>query len=301
MIEAKRRYVTVAGNFKPGWATADMHVHTVGDTATTPERTVRQAIRRGLSAIFITDHDRVRSVLRCREEAKKQGSAIEIFPGVESTAVVDGRRKSRMRPRHVLAFNVKEAPPCYMPVGELNQMVHEQGGFTSAAHPGLGRFSITHREILEIQDKSEPDAHFDFAEVHNGGVSLLTRFAAGHPLATRILAGTGLMPKPMDYNGETKDFLGLQRDSLHLKGVTAGSDDHDGRHIGEVVVGYDPEIGVFKSIQEGSIAILQEKWMASINYLSQVPLTIRGLRLEYERRRGKNGIVVYQPEVRLVG
>lgn len=289
-------YKTVLGEYKPGMHRADMHVHIEGDTATTPERTLFAAARKGLKTLIVTDHDRMRTFNRMTDANERYGLGLEIHPGVESTAVVEHKGKKRGKPRHILVYGTEEAPPCYMPVNKLNEWAHDQGGLTSAAHPGLGRFSMTHGEIDKAQDHSDGNSHLDFAEVHNGGIPLMMRFAAGHPKATRVLVRSGLMPDPADTNATTQDFLEAMKHKLDLKGVTAGSDDHDGSHIGEVAVGYDPELGLFKSIQGGEFAILQQRRLAPIAYLKNIPETVRSWKLEFDRRKGRNGIVLYVPK-----
>lgn len=288
-------YKTVLGEYQPGMHRADMHVHIEGDTATTPLRTLRTAVNKGLKTLIVTDHDRMRSLHRIRETNERHNLGIEIFPGVESTAVVERKGGKRGKPRHILVYGTEDVPPCYMPVKELNGWVHDRGGLTSAAHPGLGRFSMTHREIDEVQDESDVSSHLDFAEAHNNGVSLMMRFATHHPRATSVLVRSGLMPEVSDTNATTQDFLTAMKDKLDLRGVTAGSDDHDGGHVGEVALGYDPKLGLFGSIQSGIFAVLQERKLARVAYLKNVPQTIRSWKLEFDRRRGRNGIILYVP------
>lgn len=60
----------------------DMHIHsTYSDGSMTPEEVVRRAIRLGLKAIALTDHDTVEGVGEALEESKKTG--LEVMPGVE--------------------------------------------------------------------------------------------------------------------------------------------------------------------------------------------------------------------------
>lgn len=301
MIEAGGvvlEYKAVLGVYKPGMELADMHVHIEGDTATTPERTLFAAARKGIKTLIVTDHDRMRTLDRSREINDTHNLGLHLVPGVESTAVVERRGRKRGKPRHVLVFGTEETPPCYMPVARLNEWAHDRGAVTSAAHPGLGRFSMTHHEMQEAQDHSDETAHFDFAEVHNGGVPLLMRFAAHHPWATRALVRSGVMPPVSDTNEETRDFLTIMKDRLHLKGVTAGSDDHDGDHVGEVSLAYNPELGLLGSIHASDFAVLQQRRLAPVAYLKNVPELLRSWKLEFERRHGKNGIVVFQPKDR---
>src|SRR5687768_1482984 len=97
-------YKTVLGKYRPGMHRADMHVHIEGDTATTPERTLFAAARKGLKTLIITDHDRMRTLDRSREINHTHNLGLDIVPGVESTAVVEGKAQKRGKPRHVLVF-----------------------------------------------------------------------------------------------------------------------------------------------------------------------------------------------------
>lgn len=64
---------------------ADLHLHTVfSDGTFTPERLLQEALRCGLSAISIVDHDTVDGIKPALEIAK--GKDIEVIPGIELTA-----------------------------------------------------------------------------------------------------------------------------------------------------------------------------------------------------------------------
>ncbi len=67
---------------------ADLHVHTrISDGSFTPAEVVNRAISAKLSAIAITDHDAVEAIDEAMGEA---GDKIEIIPGVELTAEMEG-------------------------------------------------------------------------------------------------------------------------------------------------------------------------------------------------------------------
>jgi predicted metal-dependent phosphoesterase TrpH len=64
----------------------DLHVHTTAsDGALSPREVVRLAIKHGLKAIAITDHDSVTGIPDALDEA--QSSGLEVIPGVELSAV----------------------------------------------------------------------------------------------------------------------------------------------------------------------------------------------------------------------
>jgi len=64
---------------------ADLHVHsTHSDGELTPKQLIDYALEKGLSAISITDHDRVSANKEAQEYANEKG--IEYIPGIEITA-----------------------------------------------------------------------------------------------------------------------------------------------------------------------------------------------------------------------
>lgn len=68
----------------------DLHIHTVfSDSSLTPEEVVEQAVRAGLEAIAITDHDSTDGIEPALEHAKDH--PIEIIPGVELATIFEGK------------------------------------------------------------------------------------------------------------------------------------------------------------------------------------------------------------------
>lgn len=68
----------------------DLHVHSnISDGTYTPTKLVEYALKKGLTAMALTDHDTVRGV----EEAVKaaEGTGLELIPGVELSAEYRGR------------------------------------------------------------------------------------------------------------------------------------------------------------------------------------------------------------------
>lgn len=76
---------------------ADLHMHsTCSDGKFSPTELVHRAKNYGISCIAITDHDTMDGVDEAEEAGVKLG--VEIIPGVEVTAVIDGRES------HVLCY-----------------------------------------------------------------------------------------------------------------------------------------------------------------------------------------------------
>ena len=85
-------------------AGADLHVHTThSDGGCSPGEVVRAAANVGLVALAITDHDTLSAVAVARPEADRVG--VELIPGVELTAVRDGREI------HILGHFVRDDDP----------------------------------------------------------------------------------------------------------------------------------------------------------------------------------------------
>lgn len=67
----------------------DLHLHTTfSDGLLTPEQLVREALKRNLEAIAITDHDTIDGVPLALKEAKKYRN-MEVIPGIELSTELD--------------------------------------------------------------------------------------------------------------------------------------------------------------------------------------------------------------------
>jgi 3',5'-nucleoside bisphosphate phosphatase len=82
---------------------ADLHTHTIfSDGTHTPESLVERAIKAGLKAVAVTDHDTTAGVERARAAG---GAAIEVIAGVEVTAEFRGSEI------HLLGYFVRTDEP----------------------------------------------------------------------------------------------------------------------------------------------------------------------------------------------
>jgi len=71
-----------------GGRRVDLHTHTVfSDGHLTPEALVEYAVRKGLAAVAITDHDSIEAFERAHVAAARR---LEMVPGVEISSAVDG-------------------------------------------------------------------------------------------------------------------------------------------------------------------------------------------------------------------
>jgi predicted metal-dependent phosphoesterase TrpH len=101
---------------------ADLHVHTnySYDSLITPEELVFYAKKRGLTAVAVTDHNRIDGALKIARETD-----FLIIPGIEVSS----------RNGHIVGLNVQE--PILKGVGadETVDRIHAAGGIAVACHP----------------------------------------------------------------------------------------------------------------------------------------------------------------------
>lgn len=101
---------------------ADLHVHTIysPDSLITPEDLVFYAKKRGLTAVAVTDHDRVDGALRIARETD-----FLVIPGIEVSS----------RNGHIVGLNVQEPIPKGLSSDETVEKIHAAGGLAVACHP----------------------------------------------------------------------------------------------------------------------------------------------------------------------
>jgi predicted metal-dependent phosphoesterase TrpH len=104
---------------------ADFHVHTaLGDGGIPPWNIGREARRRGLDAVALTNHNQVFAARLARWLSRHLGGTI-VLAGQEVT-----------NPGfHVVAAGLYRAVDWRMPVAEMIADIHAQGGVAIAAHP----------------------------------------------------------------------------------------------------------------------------------------------------------------------
>ena len=69
---------------------ADLHIHTYySDSTASPEEVVDEAVKAGLAAIAISDHDIIDGVAPTIAAAK--GKDLEIIPGIELSSEYEGK------------------------------------------------------------------------------------------------------------------------------------------------------------------------------------------------------------------
>ncbi len=100
----------------------DLHVHTVysPDSLITLEQLVFWAKQRGLTAVAVTDHNRVEGALKMAGETD-----FLIIPGTEVSS----------RDGHIVGLNVHEVIPRGFSAEETVERIHAAGGIAIACHP----------------------------------------------------------------------------------------------------------------------------------------------------------------------
>jgi predicted metal-dependent phosphoesterase TrpH len=136
-----------------GYSRADIHMHTnLGDGWASPAQVIKEARRRGLRLIAVTDHDHLEGARRVAEllaRAAESGGDGEPYPlelvmGVEVTT----------REGHLLGLFVEKAPKTMRPVEEAIDEIKAQGGLVVVPHP-FGRLvpSLSRVKVEELLNK----------------------------------------------------------------------------------------------------------------------------------------------------
>ncbi len=105
------------------------------DGVDSPTDMIREAKRKGIGAVVVTDHDLMDGVAEAKKAGKKYG--VLVIPGEEITSA-DG---------HILAIGIQEAIKPGMSVHETVDKIRQHGGFSIGVHPfdiqndGLGKLA----------------------------------------------------------------------------------------------------------------------------------------------------------------
>ena len=123
----------------------DFHVHGMpGDGALPVWEIQREAVRRGLDVIAITNHNDNRSFRLARATGQLQPYPI-VIPGQELTT----------GGFHMAAIGVRTIVDPYLPAHEAIARIHAQGGVAIAAHPVSRSWTENDSEALRTLDGSE--------------------------------------------------------------------------------------------------------------------------------------------------
>ena len=114
----------------------DMHVHTrYSDSKASVIEVLREAERKGLDGLAITDHWTIKGAI---EAMKKRGKLI-IIPGQE------------IETKHgeILALGIKNKIRAKLSIRETIKMIHAQGGLAIVPHPTIPLFSVLNEEEMK--------------------------------------------------------------------------------------------------------------------------------------------------------
>lgn len=130
----------------------DLHVHSnISDGTFTPTEVVNEAVRSGLSAIALTDHDTVLGLQEARQAAAthaSNGYEIEIIPGVEISSAYNGKDI------HILGLYIDDANETLIRTLEDAVKEREERNIKMIHNLNNAGIPIT----LEALRESEPDA-----------------------------------------------------------------------------------------------------------------------------------------------
>jgi len=105
--------------------TADLHIHTQWSDGDDLDRILEQAVRVGLDAIAVTDHDEIDGAFEARRRVHERRLPLAVVPGTE-VSTGEG---------HVGALFVMKTLPRGLGVAETVRLIHEAGGIAVAHHP----------------------------------------------------------------------------------------------------------------------------------------------------------------------
>ncbi|GAC1455144.1 MAG: CehA/McbA family metallohydrolase [Ktedonobacterales bacterium] len=138
---------------------ADLHMHTnLGDGTASPARVLREARRRGLDVIAVTDHDHMEGAKRVADLLTRETGAerpLQLIQGCEVTT----------RDGHFLGLFMTRPVKMLQHVEATIEAIKEQGGLCIVPHP-LGRLvpSLSRRKIEELLSQGYP---LDGIELYN--------------------------------------------------------------------------------------------------------------------------------------
>jgi len=123
----------------------DLHCHTnASDGEKTPEQLVAKAIKRGLSAMAITDHDTTAGIPRAIAAA--EGTGLEVVPGVEFSSYL------RDREIHILGFFIPYEEPFIVEyISNLNKQREIRGRKMIDNLNAIG-YDLTYDEASALAD-----------------------------------------------------------------------------------------------------------------------------------------------------
>lgn len=127
---------------------ADFHVHAfVGDGGVPPWELGREAHRRGLDVIVVSNHNQLLA-------ARLAGFGSRVYGPEQSALIIPGQELTAPR-FHMIAAGISRAIDWRLPAAEAVAAIHEQGGVAIAAHPGWQSWAAYDERAVKLLDGSE--------------------------------------------------------------------------------------------------------------------------------------------------
>jgi hypothetical protein len=124
---------------------ADFHVHSLfGDGGAPPWELWREARRRGLDVIAVTNHNQRLGARIAAAAANRPGRPI-VLVGEEVTAPTF----------HMVAAGISDTIDWRLPARDAIRAIHAQGGIAIAAHPDVHSWRAADEEALRLLDGAE--------------------------------------------------------------------------------------------------------------------------------------------------
>jgi predicted metal-dependent phosphoesterase TrpH len=198
---------------------ADLHTHSFcSDGLRTPTQAVEEALRAGVQALSLTDHDTVEGVAEVLEAGQVQG--VDIVPGTELSAHVKDREV------HILAYCVDwHAVPLLEHLELLRQRRHDRGAAIVERLNDLG-VELTLEEVLSKASGGLVGRPHIAAAMISRGVVATKEEAFVRFLGDRAPA---VVPKPYT---SAQEVMALVH---QVGGVTVLA--HPGHSVSEAVIG----------------------------------------------------------------
>ncbi|MEM4565273.1 MAG: CehA/McbA family metallohydrolase [Archaeoglobaceae archaeon] len=118
---------------------AELHVHSrYSDGLDSVEKLVREAIKKGIEIISITDHDTLNGSLSAIELVEAEKLEIIVIPGIEVST----------RSGHLLAYGIFREIEANLSMKETCKRVKEIGGISVLAHP----FDLLRNGTIRVSD-----------------------------------------------------------------------------------------------------------------------------------------------------
>jgi hypothetical protein len=210
----------------------DMHVHTIysfhplwrHDCYSRPEQVIKQAVRRGLGGLAVTDHDTISGSRAAARAAKTINKDFFILPAAEIRSLEGD----------ILGYGINEEIPRKLTPEETIERINSQGGFAVIAHPFPNHF---YGMLINKKTWTAERVANLFREFGQGKLGIET-FNSGNPkegdnraltlagkLGARITAGSDSHILP------SVGMAGLELEGDPLTAVMKGRAKVWGRHI----------------------------------------------------------------------